>query len=218
MVTVQISQTQTTTGVQAHAAAERLVAHPYWRRKVRIADKNVSTWGIRRDCARFRRQHRVVKRRGYSWPCLVMLWQSYYEEFACPVDLEGIHGFALRNDHSPSQFAESLSDRLANAGLGRIIWVSPRDAVSAFTGGIARVLQRRRGHVDSPHSLIGRFVPDCKVTVSTDAAATGQAILFTKGYFVSTQKGFGTATPATKTIPTGCYQFGMLVANSPRFE
>jgi hypothetical protein len=104
--------------------------------------------------------------------------------------------------------------QLEQAGFSTVFTRSSSEALDAFISGIALVLLRRRNRLDD-NSFLDPFI-FCKVTIKT--RENGRRILYTKAYFVSTERAFGTSTPAQKSLPSGPYMFGMRVGSVTRYE
>ena len=225
--TQQTFETEPTRQEQALTAAKRLYVSPHlpfygslYPFAAPIDGRKVSTMGLHRDCIRFEKQRRLVVQRGDSWPCVSIstgqadLVDGFPMLDVAPVDFGGLFGPKLRDLKSGDELDHIVSSPLERAGFLKVFTRSSDQALDAFISGIARVLFHRCNRLDDN----ARPDPPVLCTVTINTREDGRRIVYTKGYFISTQTAFGTSTPAERRLHSAYYLFGMRIDDQVSFE
>ena len=103
----------------------------------------------------------------------------------------GIEMSEITVDDGDSTFFDRVTDFLAL----RIAWRTGGKRIDNFAA-----------QVENPRLTI------------VDSQSSGDVVLLMKGYFVTTQLGFGRSTPASRMLAEGEYSFGILDEANPRMH
>lgn len=168
--------------------------------------RSVSTADVSADFAAHQEQNQILERYGVPAPAvqLKLITPIGVEiEVISPVRVE------LTHEENPAYRVVQEIDELVRAGL-RAFTVSPREAEEHFRERAADFIAVRAAYAATGGP------PNPNVTVTTNR--NGDTIIYSKGYFYSTQTGFGTSTPASNHLPAGRYDFGILVSKHPHWN
>jgi hypothetical protein len=114
--------------------------------------------------------------------------------------------------------AESAAMSAARAGFD-VQHVDLPSASRSFFMGIADAIRTRlSASLGSIGKGSGQSSSPPSTLVEVWATANLQTVLFAKGYFVSTQQGFGMSNPAKRALPHGQYSFGINRGGVPDFD
>lgn len=118
---------------------------------------------------------------------------------------------AIPNLESVRESYNQIQEATARMGLS-VFRLSISDAVQALRKGLIEFLDVR---LIATMATNGSNSP---VPTVVDTNRAGDQVLYAKGYFASTQQGFGRSTPARSHLLPGRYGFGIMDGQNPRFD
>jgi hypothetical protein len=168
--------------------------------------RSVPTADVSADFAAHQEQNRVLERHGVPAPAVQLKLTT---PIGVTIDVISPVRVKLAPAEDPAHRVVGTIEELLRAGL-KAFTVSPREAEKYFRERAADFIAVRAAYVAAGGP------PNPNVTVTTNRA--GDTIIYSKGYFYSTQTGFGTSTPASNHLPAGRYDFGILVSKHPHWS
>lgn len=168
-----------------------------------IQSAQISTVDVAKDVRDYHAQFDVLRNNNLPIYVVTMEYRSSQERLSIPVlikvpDLDELFS---------SSYHEFLW-ALERSGL-KPAAVSYGDAADVFIDRLSEFIFTR-----AADSGISSSPP---VTI-VETNRSGDTVLYAKGYFLSTGTAFGISTPATATLQSGRYSFGILESGVPRFE
>ncbi len=168
-----------------------------------IDSKSVAVEDISREAVHAQQQFRDLEARGLScYGAWFRMEGKDSPEVFVPLKIPEL-------DDWEASYTKAVSN-LSASNL-RVDQTSADEGKAAFRNRVVETLDVRAA---APASILG--TQHNPVTVDTNR--TGDLVVYTKGFFLSTETGFGKSTPAKGLLPAGRYDFGVRVNGVSQFS